>query len=108
MKYAIELPGGKREEGVLNQGEMKLFPLGVGETAPATFEPIAKVDIGAGRGMTLTRDLDGGVVGIILDGRGRPLMTVPDDKTERIEQMVGWLENLNIYNAEELRALGQE
>ena len=107
MKYSIELPGGEREEGILNQGEMKLFPLGVGQTARSTFEPIAKVDIGAGRGTTVTRDLDGGVVGIILDGRGRPLMTVPDDKTERIEQMVGWLENLNIYNAEELRALGR-
>jgi uncharacterized protein (TIGR01319 family) len=108
MKYSIDFPDSRHEEGVLNQGDMKLFPLDVGETAKAIFEPIAKVDIGEGKGQTVTRELDGGKVGIILDGRGRPLMTVPDDKQQRIEQMVGWLENLNVYNSEELRALGRQ
>ncbi len=108
MKYSIDFPDGKNESGVLKQGDMKLFPLGINQKAQAVFEPIAKVDIGEGRGQTVRREIDGGLVGIILDGRGRPLMTVPDDKNERISQMVGWLENLEVYNSEELRALGRQ
>ncbi|HPQ39115.1 MAG TPA: glutamate mutase L, partial [bacterium] len=106
MKYRIDFPGGT-EEGTLMQGEMRLFELGLGQKAPAVFEPVGKVDIGEGRGQKVEKELDGGVVGVILDGRGRPLMTVPDDKTERINQMVDWLENLKVYNSEALRALGR-
>ncbi len=106
MKYTIQLPD-KKVEGILYQGEMKLFKLGVGEQADAVFEPTGKVDLGRGKGIKLETKLDGGVVGIILDGRGRPLMTVPDDKKERIDQMIGWLENLEVYNPRELRALGK-
>jgi uncharacterized protein (TIGR01319 family) len=106
-KYHISFPGGRVEDGMLMQGDMKLFPLGVGEKADAVFEPAGKVDVGKGKGVKVETQLDGGVVGVILDGRGRPLMTVPDDKQARIQQMLGWLQNLNVYNMDELRALGQ-
>lgn len=106
MKYSMDLPGGK-EEGTLMQGEMKLFDLPLGQTANAVFEPVGKADVGAGKGQKVEKEIDGGVVGVILDGRGRPFMTVPDDKTQRIEQMVGWLENLKVYNSDALRALGK-
>lgn len=105
-KYQIQLPTGT-VEGVLRQGEMKLLPLEVGQKAKATFEPVGKADFGQGKGIKVETVLDGGVVGIILDGRGRPFMTVPDDKKARIEQMLSWLENLNVYNMTDLRALGQ-
>ncbi|MCD4653073.1 glutamate mutase L [bacterium] len=106
MKYSIDLPGGK-EEGTLMQGDMKMFELPLGQKAKAVFEPIGKVDIGEGRGQKIEQEIEGGVVGVILDGRGRPFMTVPDDKTQRIEQMVGWLENLKVYNSDALRGLGR-
>ena len=106
MRYHIDLPEGA-VDGILKQGEMKLLPLEIGKEVNAVFEPIAKVDIGAGRGTKVETKVHGGVVGVILDGRGRPLLTVPDNKAARIEQMLGWLENLNVYNMEELRALGQ-
>jgi uncharacterized protein (TIGR01319 family) len=106
MKYKIELPSGTIE-GVLKQGEMTLYPLGLDEEAKAVFEPIGKVDLGQGKGTTVETVVQGGVVGLVLDGRGRPFMTVPDDKDARIEQMLGWLENLNVYNMDELRALGK-
>jgi len=106
MKYSIDLPTGK-EEGTLMQGEMKMFDLALDKKASAVFEPIAKVDIGAGRGAKVEKEIDGGIVGVILDGRGRPLMTVPDDKIQRIAQMVTWLENLKVYNTDALHALGR-
>ncbi|MBN1356530.1 glutamate mutase L [bacterium] len=106
MKYSIDLPQG-RQEGMLRQGEMLLFPLGVGEKASAVFEPTGKADVGAGKGTRVETVVHGGVVGLILDGRGRPLMTVPDDKDARIQQMLSWLENLKVYNMDELKALGR-
>ena len=106
MNYSMDLPGGK-EEGTLLQGEMKLFELPLGQTAKAVFEPLSKTDLGEGKGQKVEKEIEGGVVGVILDGRGRPFMTVPDDKIQRIEQMVGWLENLKVYNSDALRALGK-
>ncbi|HVP06456.1 MAG TPA: glutamate mutase L, partial [Candidatus Acidoferrum sp.] len=76
MKYSIELPDGP-VTGSLGHLEMKLFRLGLQEnglpqTAKATFEPERGYDVGAGRGVKLETALHGGVVGVILDGRGRP------------------------------------
>ncbi len=106
MHYRIDLPDGT-VEGTLKQGEMKCFKLGVEEKAKAVFDPVGKVDIGEGKGVKVETEVEGGLVGVILDGRGRPLITVPDDKEARIEQMLSWLENLNVYNMDELRALGK-
>ncbi len=107
LKYTIDLPG-NRQEGVLKQGEVKVFPLGHDQEADAVFEPLSKTDLGKGRGTTVETRISGGEVGVVLDARGRPLMTVSDDKSERIMQMLGWLENLDVYDTRDLRALGQK
>jgi uncharacterized protein (TIGR01319 family) len=86
--------GGKSYEVVA--GEMQLIPLGTGEEAEATIAPSRGVDVGAGRGQTVTTTLKGGVVGLVLDGRGRPLVlpTVPE---ERMALLRRWNEALDIY-----------
>ena len=104
MKYRIELPGGKVEEGSLSFGQMKLIPLGFDESsslplkAKASFDPSRGFDLGAGGGNKVESEISGGVVGIILDGRGRPFV-VPKDDATRVAKLKEWMTELDIYPA---------
>ncbi len=94
MDYKIEFPDGKIEQGKLMYGQMKKFPLGIGKDdlplkAKATLNPARSFDLGRGKGaQTMTTELSGGVVGIILDGRGRPF-DLPTDAKTRVCQAQG-------------------
>ncbi len=81
----------------LNYGELKVIPLGVGETAMATLKPEKGYDVGAGKNQPLEKTVHGGLTGIILDGRGRKPFNLPKDKLERIRKLVGWNQALNLY-----------
>ena len=107
MKYKFELPGGKTAEGELMSGTMKLIKLGFDEEtgiplkAKAVLEPDRHQDVGAGKGHKLETTVSGGVVGIILDGRGRPF-TPPDEDSLRIQKLKEWITELDVYHAEAL------
>ncbi len=108
MSYHIEMPDGP-VTGKLNFGEMKLLKLGLGEDglpmmAKAVLEPARHLDIGHGKGNKIETTLSGGVVGIILDGRGRPF-ALPEDRKERIESLKRWMIELNVYSPEALENL---
>jgi hypothetical protein len=106
MKYRIELPTGA-VSGTLEYLEMKKFELGLLENglpqrAKAILEPERGFDVGAGKGNKVERELDGGVVGIILDGRGRPFDLSSLSDSERVAHLRKWMTELNIYPAETL------
>lgn len=101
MKYIIQLPTGT-VSGTLNHLEMKLFKLGLQENglpqkASATFEPEPNYDLGAGKGRKVEREVHGGVVGIILDGRGRPFDLSSLSANERVKYLTTWIKELDIY-----------
>jgi len=58
--------------------------------------PGKKMDIGAGKGETIETTIYGGVVGIILDGRDRPI-TIPTDSEERLGALKNWSDAVNEY-----------
>ena len=58
--------------------------------------PAAGVDVGAGRGKALTREVPGGEVGLIIDARGRPIV-FPDDPAERRGRVRQWQSMLDAY-----------
>jgi hypothetical protein len=99
MEYEITLPDGNVEKGQLKFGEMKLIELGVGEKADAVLNPARKFDLGLGTGKKVETTLSGGVVGLILDGRGRPLI-MPEDREERISKLKTWFKELKVYPEE--------
>ncbi|MCD6501809.1 glutamate mutase L [bacterium] len=101
-KYRIETQSGEVHEGKLAFGDMKMFPLGVGETAELLFEPEHGFDLGAGKGKTVKKTIHGGVAGIILDGRGRPI-SLPADNDERIATLKKWLLALDVYPEDALK-----
>lgn len=106
MKYTIELPSGT-VSGTLNHLEMKRFELGLNEkglprTAKAVFEPERGFDVGGGKGSRVEKQLHGGVVGIILDGRGRPFDLSTLSEADRVAYLKKWMTELDIYPADKL------
>jgi hypothetical protein len=46
--------------------------------------------------MSVTREAQGGVVGLLLDGRGRPLQ-LPKDDTARVAALTKWFNAVGLY-----------
>ncbi|MCK4322528.1 glutamate mutase L [candidate division WOR-3 bacterium] len=80
----------------VNSGDMKLIPLEEGGNPRAVIKPSKYFDIGEGRGREVEATLRGGVVGIIIDCRGRPLV-LPTNDAERFERLNRWNKALSIY-----------
>jgi uncharacterized protein (TIGR01319 family) len=79
----------------LRYGSLAVRPLGVGEKASVEVRPARGFDAGAGRGRPLTTTVEGGVVGLILDARGRPL-ALPSTDDARIARLREWLAALGL------------
>lgn len=106
MNYKIALPEGKVEEGALEYGQIKLIKLGLEDSglpakAKVELDPIKGLDLGHGKGNEIATELSGGVVGIVLDGRGRPFNLPEDDKT-RTKKLKEWMMELELYPKEAL------
>jgi uncharacterized protein (TIGR01319 family) len=71
-------------------GEIRVLPMGVGETMEAVLKPTRGFDVGSGKGRSREVRLEGGVVGIIVDARGRPLQ-LPSDDALRRRKLIEWL-----------------
>ena len=96
FKIKITRPSGEVLEGAVNAGQMALLPLPVLEKAKAVIEPSRNFDLGAGKGKVLETEVEGGGVGVVLDGRGRPLV-LPEDRAKRVQKLQEWNKALNIY-----------
>ena len=96
FKIKITRPSGEVLEGAVNAGQMALLPLPALEKAKAVIEPSRNFDLGAGKGKVLETEVEGGVVGVVLDGRGRPLV-LPEDRVKRVQKLQEWNKALNIY-----------
>lgn len=91
----VRVSGEAGAEVELMPGELQVIPLAVGQSAAMVVEPARGVDVGAGPGRRLETTVKGGVVGLILDGRGRPLV-LPSDDGQRIERLTRWYEAMGI------------
>lgn len=77
-------------------GELKIYPLGIGEKVNVKLQPTRKFDLGEGQGNPVQKMVSGGVVGIIIDTRGRPL-EIPTESDLRVSQLNKWQDALDIY-----------
>ncbi|MCL1827748.1 MAG: glutamate mutase L, partial [Candidatus Cloacimonetes bacterium] len=93
----IELPDGTMFKENIPFGEMRLLPCGVGQTMKAKLRPGRGLDIGAGKDKEIEKELQGGVVGVILDTRGRQPFTLPAEHDQRISDLKKWMKVLNAY-----------
>lgn len=93
LRYEVSLPGGAARQGDLSAGELRRIPLGAEESAGLVLRPARGLDVGAGPGRVWSGGVRGGSVGLLLDGRGRPLVW-PNGTEERIGVVRGWLESI--------------
>jgi uncharacterized protein (TIGR01319 family) len=87
-----KLTNASKEETVVDvkAGEISLLPLGSGESAQLTIQPVVRADAGFGPGRARTLTVSGGPLGVVIDARGRPL-NLPTDAMHRRELMKKWL-----------------
>jgi uncharacterized protein (TIGR01319 family) len=97
--YEVLFPDGRLEKGSLSFGELKLLPLSHDQQAKLTVRPARQVDVGAGPGAEMTKEVRGGVVGLLLDGRGRPLR-LPADQATRTRTLLRWQQAVGLYPTE--------
>jgi hypothetical protein len=93
FNYTLTVDGQTRT-GAIQTMEMKLEPLAPGQTGLIKLEPHRGIDLGAGRGKPVEAAVHGGSVGLVLDGRGRPV-TIPEDR--RHELLNQWVAAMDAY-----------
>jgi uncharacterized protein (TIGR01319 family) len=96
LEVELRGAGGTKRES-LKAGDLRLLELGLDDTVEATLIPARRVDIGAGPGIRLTRKLRGGVVGLVLDARGRRPIPIPADRPSRVAASARWTDALGLY-----------
>lgn len=90
----IEIAG--RKPHTLHAGEFIVQELAAGDQARVTVTPCSKsLNVGAGPGKRVETVVSGGPAGLILDGRGRPLV-FPEDENTRIKNLSAWYDAIGV------------
>jgi hypothetical protein len=92
----VQYADGRTEEHAAKYGEIKLIPLGLNEEAKLVLHPEKGFDAGGGRGKEIDATVKGGIVGMIIDCRGRPFR-LPDDTRRRITALNNWFSATGLY-----------
>jgi uncharacterized protein (TIGR01319 family) len=95
LEWEIEAKEGKKISGELRFGEMYLVELN-DEEAQIILKPYKGFDVGEGKNNKVKGKIQGGVGGILFDGRGRPL-ELGKTQSKRIENLNKWFEKINMY-----------
>ncbi|MCH8251872.1 MAG: glutamate mutase L [Planctomycetes bacterium] len=93
FSYTID-GDGVSESGDVMFGELELIRLE--GRAQLVVQPARGFDAGAGSGKRVQREVRGGAVGVVLDGRGRPLV-LPEDREQSRQAMQRWVRAMSLY-----------
>jgi uncharacterized protein (TIGR01319 family) len=96
MDVEMELPDGSTLSESVMLGEVKRIKLPEGQMVNAMIHPGRVFDVGMERGHELEAEIMGGIGGVILDGRGRP-MELPAEESERVNTLRSWFKALELY-----------
>jgi uncharacterized protein (TIGR01319 family) len=94
-RLAENTTGAGAAEIVVEQGDIGVLPLPPGATGLLTVLPGSGQDFGAGKGATLTAEVSGGEVGVIIDNRRSPAWEMAEwPGPERAAQVRRWFDAL--------------
>jgi len=104
MTVELEMPCGEVLKEEVKFGEIKRIDLEERQETKVIITPGKGFDIGKGPRHKLESRVMGGVVGIILDGRGRPLQ-LPEEESLRKKLLLKWFHAMDLYPEEEFQEL---
>ena len=93
IRVGIEYSNGRQVTAEVMAGSIEIIPLKLNEQALLTLYPSPTVDVGLGPGerARAAEEIDGGLVGLIIDARGRPL-SLPTGEAERQARLLQWMQ----------------
>lgn len=89
LKAKLNYENGAEARVDLKYGSIETLPLANGETGSLTLQGLRGADVGFGPGRSGTIPVSGGALGVVFDGRGRPL-ELPSDAVRRRELIKKW------------------
>ena len=95
LEISVNMPSGIVED-TIPAGELKLYEVGMDEVVQVKIQPNRHFDAGAGNGQVVETEVRGGVVGLVIDTRGRPL-EMSADTVQSVEDLKTWLQTLDVY-----------
>ena len=87
MRVKITFEQGGELEIEAKYGSLEVLPLRTGEKATLELKPRRGISVGRVKGAV---EVNGGVIGLVIDARGRPLR-LPSEPKERRQQVQQWL-----------------
>jgi len=97
VAFEYKITGDLQAQGEMMAGDIKRYPLGPEQTATVVVKPNRKLDLGNGKGQPVERVVHGGTVGLILDGRGRPLVVGEEQSGYSRADVARWIKALDLY-----------
>ncbi|MEO7018813.1 MAG: glutamate mutase L [Ktedonobacteraceae bacterium] len=93
IRVDVEYSNGRKVTAEVMSGSIEVIPLQVNEQALLSLYPASTVDVGLGVGerARAAEEIDGGLVGLVIDARGRPL-TFAQDNAERQARLLQWMQ----------------
>jgi len=89
LRAKLNYENGAEAQVDLKYGNIETLPLSSGEVGELSIQGLRGADIGFGPGRSLTIPVSGGALGVVFDGRGRPL-DLPADAVRRRELIKKW------------------
>ncbi|MBC8235666.1 hypothetical protein H8E77_39470 [bacterium] len=90
------MPNKQRIAEEIPAGELRLYPLAVGETARVQLETARGFELDKERSGQIETEVSGGVVGLIVDTRGRPF-EILQNTPNRVNKLSKWNRALDVY-----------
>ncbi len=93
LTVGVEYTNGRQHKVDVMTGSIEVVPLRPNEQALLTLFPAPGVDVGLGPGerARAAEEIDGGLVGLIIDARGRPF-AIPTNEAERQARIMQWMQ----------------
>jgi len=90
LRAQLVYENGNESQLEVKRGALEILPLPIGQSARLDLQPLRHADVGFGPGRGGSMTVSGTAMGVIVDGRGRPLR-FPADYAFRRELLKKWL-----------------